>query len=137
MVSTGKGLREEDTRKAPICGQRRAPERRSKGGARGGEEHWLAHSCGQSAEIAGEEMRPLAVRSERKSEENGERWKKEKISTAAAGHRVEENFLCAGDRACDTEKMRLSAVRCPRSVKKKKILSLQWWERMRMATVKG
>jgi hypothetical protein len=78
MVSTGKGLREEDTREAPIRGQRRALERRGKGGARGGEEHWLAHLCGQSAEIAGEEMRPLAVLSERKSEENGERWKKEK-----------------------------------------------------------
>jgi hypothetical protein len=34
MVSTGKGLREEDTHEAPSCGQRRAPERCGKGGAR-------------------------------------------------------------------------------------------------------
>jgi hypothetical protein len=33
MVSIRKGLREEDVREAPICGQRRAPERRGKGEA--------------------------------------------------------------------------------------------------------
>jgi hypothetical protein len=31
MVSIGKGLREEDAREAPSCGQRRAPKRHGKG----------------------------------------------------------------------------------------------------------
>jgi hypothetical protein len=34
MVSIGKGLREEDAHEASSYGQRRAPERRGKGGAR-------------------------------------------------------------------------------------------------------
>ena len=83
-------------------------------------------------------MRPLAVRSERKSEENGERWKKEKkISTAAAGHRVEEIFLCWRSSVRHGED---EAERCAVSTfseEEKTILSLQRWERMRMATMKG
>jgi hypothetical protein len=63
-------------RSSCACGKLELGDRSAQGAARqadasarGGEEHWLAHSCGQSVEIASEEMRPLAVRSETKSEE--------------------------------------------------------------------